>query len=56
MPGRQSARQHSRLSASLARWTGLTAGVGCLFVGMVLGWLLFRLRERKKPGFSEPAA
>ena len=27
MPGRQSARQHSRLSASLARWTGLTMAV-----------------------------
>jgi len=27
MPGKQSARQHSRLSASLARWAGLTMAV-----------------------------
>jgi hypothetical protein len=48
MPGRQSARQHSRLSTSLARWTGLTMAVLAV-VGSVAAAGFFLSRTARGP-------
>ena len=55
MPGRQSARQHSRLTTSLARWTGLTMAVLAV-VGSVAAVGFCLSRTARGPVQTEGAA
>ena len=55
MPGRQSARHHSRLSASLARWTGLTMAVTAV-VASVAAAGFYLSRTARGPVPAEGAA
>ena len=55
MPGRQSERQHSRLSASLARWTGLSVAVLAV-VASVASAGFFLSRTARGPVQTEGAA
>jgi uncharacterized protein YkwD len=55
MPGRQSARQHSRLATSLARWTGLTMAVLAV-VGSVAAAGFFLSRTARGPVQTQGAA
>ena len=57
MPGRQSARQHSRLSASLARWTGLTLAVLAVVASVAsVGFFLSRTARGQHRDNRCPAA
>src|SRR5215468_355329 len=55
MPGRQSERQHSRLSASLARWTGLIMAATAV-VASVTASGFFLSRTARGPVQTEGAA